>query len=92
MKQKIKTIFATIGKAKVSMTDFAKITGISRVTLYRWKNGGPINDKIRLNLAYGVAIRFNKACEDGKLPLANKLKAVPRVALLRSIVSSISLK
>jgi len=92
MKQKVKTIFEALERAKVSMTDMAKITGISRVTLHRWKSGGVVTDRIRLNLAYGVAVRLNKACELGKIPLINRLKSEERIARLRNIVSSVSMR
>ncbi len=86
--EKAKYIFEAIEKAEVSFTDFSRLTKISRETLYRWRNGSPISDMLRLDLAYTVATRFEKACRSGKLPLTSRLKKEQRIQVLRKIVAS----
>jgi hypothetical protein len=76
----------------VTITDFSRLTRISRETLYRWKDGANITDNLRLDLAYNTALRLEKACREGKLPLFEKLKAPARIKLLRSIVSEMGRK
>lgn len=89
---KVSYIFTTIEKAGVSFTDFARITKISRETLYRWKGGGTVKDMLRLDLAYTYALRLEKACRAGRLPLVNKLKAEQRLKMLRTIIAEMSAK
>ena len=92
MNERIKYIFDAASNAKVSMTDLALLTGISRETLYRWKDGKPAKDKLRLGIAYTIATRLVKACGLDELPLKNKLKKEPRVAVLRKIITEIAAK
>ena len=92
MEKKTQYIFEALDKSGVSMTDFARITRISRETLYRWKKGANITDRLRLDLGYTCALRLEKACRLGKLPLTDKLKAVQRLKVLRRIIASMSNK
>ncbi len=92
MKKSIKYIFESVEKSGVSMVDFSRITGISRETLYRWRNGSPVSDKLRLNLAYTIAVRLEKACRAKKLPLKDKLKIDQRIHTLKRIVASMASK
>ena len=92
MKEKVAYIFAALEKAEVSILDFSRVTTISRETFYRWKNGGAAKDQIRLNMAYTVALRLEKACRAGKLPLVDKLKKEQRYIRIRSIVREMSAK
>lgn len=87
-KEKVKYIFDVLQAAEVYIVDFAALTGISRETLHRWKKGGPITDKLRLNIAYGTAVRLNTAVESGKLPFTERYKNPQRKAVLRKVVSS----
>lgn len=48
---KVAYIFEAMEKSSISLTDFALLTRISRMSLYKWKDGGAINDKLRLDLA-----------------------------------------
>lgn len=89
---KIAFIFDALEKSGVTMSDFARITRISRVTLYRWKTGNAITDQLRLDLAYNTAVRFKKACKHDMLPLVDKLKPVKRVQVLRNIVIQMATK
>lgn len=89
---KINYIFKAVETSNIFLTDFGRLTGISRETLYRWKDGGNITDKLRLDLAYTVATRIEKACRLGKLPLTDKLKKVQRVVVLRQIIKSMASK
>ncbi len=85
---KVKYIFNAIAIASITMTDFARITRISRETLYRWRSGGAITDMLRLDFAYGNARRIEAACRSGKLPLTDKLKKEARVDRLRKIIAA----
>jgi hypothetical protein len=89
---KVAYIFSALEKAEVSFTDFTRLTRISRESLYRWRGGAPVKDMLRLDLAYTYALRLEKACRAGKLPLANRLKAVQRLATLRKIITEMSAK
>lgn len=84
---KIPYILDCIEKADVSFTDFSLISGISRETIYRWKNGGTVRDRLRFNMAYTLATLLEKACRAGRLPLTDKLKSEARVKVLRKIVA-----
>ncbi len=90
--QTVEYIFEVLEKSGMYLTDFSRITGISRVALYRWRKGNPIADKLRLNLAYQAAYRLEKACRLGLLPLHNKYKKVERIKLLRKIVADMASK
>ena len=92
MEMKVTYIFQALKDSGVSITDFSRLTRVSRETLYRWKKGSPIVDRLRLDLAYSVAIRLEKACRIKKLPLKNRLKKDQRLALLRKIVAAMSNK
>lgn len=89
---KVEYIFEAIEKSHVSMTDFSLITKISRESLYRWKDGRPVTDRLRLDLAYTVARNMEKACRLGKLPLVDRYKPEPRRKLLRKIVAEMATK
>jgi hypothetical protein len=89
---KIEYIFKAVDVAKISLTDFSRLTGISRETLYRWKDGRNITDKLRLDLAYTVATRMEKACRLGKLPLTDRLEKEQRVVVLRKIIREMASK
>lgn len=92
MEPRVQYILAAIEKAEVSMTDVSRLTGVSRVTLYRWKNEANIKDKLRLNMVYTMAQRFEKACRAGRLPFPNKLKVEQRIGALRKIVAEMAQK
>lgn len=92
MSEKTDYIFKCAEIAKISMTDLARITGVSRETLYRWKKGRPINDHLRLNIVYQYALRMEKACRIGELPLSNKYKKEQRLKVLRKIVADMASK
>lgn len=83
-------IFATLDAAGVYIADFARLTGISRPALNRWKregNADRIRDKLRYRIACDLAVKVARATEAGKLPLKDPLKLTERVAVLRRILS-----
>jgi len=91
--EKVKYIFDAREKAEITFTDFSRLTGISRTTLYRWVAGGDISDILRLNMAYiAFAYPIEKACRSGLLPLKSKLKKEHRVEALRKIIKSMATK
>ena len=57
--EQVRTIFDTLDETGTSITEFSRLTTISRATLQHWKRGGYINDRLRLK----IAVR-----EAGKLP------------------------
>jgi hypothetical protein len=64
-------IFKVLKEARMPITLFAALTGISKQTYHHWKRGGGINDQLRLNIAVKTAkgievLRIRKA-----LPLAD---------------------
>lgn len=85
--KKVSYIFEALNKSEVSLIDFHRLTSISRNSLHSWKKGGPVRDRLRLDLAYGTAQRLELACRNGRLPLIEKLKEKERVKLLRKIIS-----
>ena len=89
---KVDYIFEALEKSGVSMTDFSKITRISRETLYRWRNGNMIKDMLRLDFAYTAANRLEKGCRNGVLPLTDKLKKDARIPRLRRIIADMASK
>lgn len=91
-KQKVEYIFKAREVAEVTYTDFAKLTRISRETLYRWRNGAPAKDELRLGIALTYAVRFEKACRAGLLPLKDKLNADMRLKTYRKIVAEMAKK
>jgi hypothetical protein len=92
LEEKLDYIFNAVDISEVSLTDFCRLTGISRETLYRWKNGGNVTDKLRLDLAYTVATRMEKACRLGNLPLTDRLKKEQRLVVLRKIIREMASK
>jgi len=92
MNEKVAYIFEALEKSEVSIQDFSRVTTISRETFYRWKKGGAATDQIRLNMAYTVALRLEKACRLGKLPLTDKLKKEQRFIRIRNIIREMSAK
>lgn len=90
MTEKVKYIFDAIDKSGIAITDFSKLTRISRESLYRWRRGSNITDKLRLDLAYTVAVRLEKACRCEELPLVDKLKPEQRIVVLRKIIASMA--
>ena len=89
---KVVFIFDVLSKTGVRMIDFARVTRITRETLYRWKGGGNITDELRRDIAYTYALRLDKARAAGKLPFANKLKKNERVLALRNLVAEMANK
>jgi len=92
MNTKVKYILDALNTSEVSVTDFSTLTSISRVTIYRWRNGGEVKDELRLNLAYNTAMRLNKAVQHQRLPLTDRLKKDQRVQVLGSIIREMSAK
>lgn len=84
---KVAFVFNTLAKAGVRMIDFARVTRITRETLYRWKGGGNITDELRRDIAYSYALRLDKAVAAGKLPFTDKLKKNERMVALRKIIA-----
>ena len=88
-KEKADIMFAAMDTANVSVTLFSTLCRTSRATLYRWRNEPEKGiDKIRFNLAYDIAVRLNRAVEQGKLPLKDKLDKANKEATVRKIVLS----
>ena len=86
-KEKADIMFAAMDAADVSVTLFSTLCRTSRATLYRWRNEPEKGiDKIRFNLAYDIAVRLNRAVEQAKLPLKDKLGKAAKEALVRKIV------
>lgn len=89
-KEKADIMFDAMDKADISVTLFSTLCRTSRATLYRWRNEPEKGiDKIRFNLAYDIAIRLNRAVEQGKLPLKDKLDKATKEATIRKIVVSV---
>jgi len=89
---KVAFVFDVIDKADVSQTDFARLTRISRETLYRWRTGGRITDRLRLDIAYSYALRMEKAIAAKRLPIPDRLKKEQRVGALRQIIADMASK
>lgn len=89
---KVTYIFEALDKSGITITDFARLTSISRKSLYAWKKGSSISDRLRLDFAYSYALRIEKACRLGELPLQDKLRKEQRVQTLRKIISGMATK
>ena len=84
--KKVEYIFSAIEKAGISVSDFQKLTTISRTTLYNWKNGKAVTDRLRLDLAYHISLKLFKAYQLGKLPLSSEFKKVEKLPEIRRII------
>jgi hypothetical protein len=85
---KVTFIFESLEEAAVSMTDFSRLTNISRTSLYAWKRGNTVSDHLRLNLAFNTALRISKAVEANRLPLTEKLSSSERLRALRAVITT----
>lgn len=90
MQTKVTHVFKSLERASISITDFSKLTSISRMSLHRWRNGSAVTDMLRLNLAYSTALRLDRAVAKRKLPLHDRLKAPQRLVVLRKIIASMT--
>lgn len=88
----IKHIFDAKEQAGISMVDLSRLTGISRETLYRWKKGAKVTDRLRLNLAYTYSVRISKAVQLEQLPLKDKLKKDQRLKVYKDIIKNMASK
>ena len=86
--EKVAYIFEAIEKSGVSLVHFARLTQISRNSLYRWKRTGEAHDVIRVQIAYTAAQRLEIACRAGKLPIAEGIVKDERFNAIRKIVAS----
>jgi len=82
-------LFETLRAAEISISDFARLTTISRNTLQRWKRDDfqSIRDQLRLDLANQYAARIEIARLKGRLPLKEKYRLTERTAVLRRLLS-----
>ena len=85
-KEKVTAIFAALERAQVTIADLAALTKVSRETLYRWKNGHNVTDRLRLDLVYLTAMKLNNAVDADKLPFVETHKPVERREKLREII------
>lgn len=86
-----KFIFATLEKADVSISCFAKLTGVSRQSLQNWKAGHPISDEIRWKIAYNAASRLALATQAGSLPLKDPMSAKETAATVKRIMMTVKI-
>lgn len=86
-KTKVDYIFAALNASGVSMADFARLTKVSRASLYNWRNGNNVTDKLRLRDAYAFATRLAKAVELKKLPLIGMYRMSERQGVLLRIIA-----
>lgn len=85
--EKIQFVMRMLESAQISITDIADITTISRHTFYRWKDGMPASDRIRINAAFITAQRIEQGIKAGRLPLQTRFsKKTERQAVLRRII------
>ena len=85
--QKIEFIARMLECSQITITDIADITTISRTSYYRWKDGKPASDRIRINAAYITAQRIEQAIKDNRLPLQARIpNKKERLAALRRII------
>jgi len=87
---KVTYIFEVLQTTAVGITDFSRLTGISRMTLHRWKKGGHVKDTLRREIAYKTALRLEKAKTWNELPLVDSYKPAMRTKLLRTIVKKMA--
>ena len=81
-------IFEVVEKAGVGMLAFAQLTGVSRESLYRWRKGNAVTDKLRLNLVHTYARHLDTATQDGLLPLQG-VSPKERTKVLREIIAKV---
>lgn len=84
---KIDFVMRALQASGVNITDFSKLTQISRTTLHKWKRGQHASDQLRLNVAFNYAIRLDKAVESKKLPLQGTWAADERLEALRNVIA-----
>ena len=89
---KVRIIIQAREASAITWGDYATISGVSRETLYRWTKYLKPKDKLRLNIAYTLAVRLNRAVAEGLLPIEQKLKPKERRTYLRKIVAQMASK
>ena len=87
---KVMVIMQAREASAITWGDYATLSGVSRETLYRWTKYLKPKDKLRLNIAYTLAVRLNKAVDQGLLPIEQKLKPKERRTYLRKIVAQMA--
>ncbi len=88
MSDATKHIFEILDRAGIGMLAFAQLTGISRESLYRWKKGNVVTDKLRLNLASTYARHLDTAAAAGHLPLQG-VSPKERTRVLRELIAKV---
>ena len=85
----IDKIFAALDASGVSVSDFARLTTVSRSTLYKWKDGtvSNIRDRRALSIALAYADKIQQAVAAKRLPLTETYRITKRVSVLRGIIS-----
>lgn len=83
-------IFKALEDSEVSITDFSRLTNISRTSLYAWKRGNNVADNLRLGIAVSYAARLGKAVEIGRLPLIGTYPISERIQVLKSIIAEVN--
>lgn len=86
--EKVSFIIKTLEESEVSITDFSRLTNISRTSLYVWKKGQNGADKLRLSVAFNYALRLAKAVENKRLPLVGMYSVAERLKTLRGIIAT----
>jgi predicted transcriptional regulator len=89
-KDKVSFIIKTLEESEVSITDFARLTNISRTSLYAWKKGQNVADKLRLSVAFNYALRLAKAVENKRLPLVGMYSVAERIKTLKVIIAEMN--
>lgn len=88
MSETTKYIFEVLERAGIGMQPFATLTDISRESLYRWKRGNAVTDKLRLKIVYTYARHLDTAVKAGLLPLEG-VKPKERTKVLREIIAKV---
>lgn len=88
MSEETKYIFEVLERAGVGMLAFAQLTGISRESLYRWRKGNAVADKLRLKIAHTYARHLDTATKAGELPLQG-VSPKERTKVLREIIAKV---
>ena len=87
LQQKIEFVNKMIDCSQISISDMSELTSISRNTFYRWANGKPASDRIRVNAAYMTAQRLEQAIKNRRLPLMSRIQdKKERLSTLKRII------
>lgn len=79
-------MFEILKPAKVSVTDFAKIAGVSRVTVSQWVNGRMKPHRLHLSKIEKLVTAIEKAVENKELPIPSGMDKTASLKRVKQVI------